>query len=309
MKTVGVVGATGYVGQELCRWLLRHPHLSLAAVVSRSAAGQPLGEAVPALSGCSDLVIQAELPADLDVAVLAVPHGAAVPWADAAPVVVDCSSDHRHAAGWVYGQPEWSTSLAGARRIAAPGCFATALELAIAPFVAAGVVAGSVSVSAATGSTGAGVELSRGTHHPERFGNWKAYKVLAHQHGPEVRAMLAQLGDAPDVLFVPASAPLDRGIFATCFVPLRPGVNARAVVADAYRGKPLVRWREGSPELRHVRGTAFADLAVHQQGDTAIVLVAIDNLGKGAAAQAVQALNIALGHPEAAGLAFPGSLP
>lgn len=304
MTRVGIVGATGYVGGEAVRWLLMHPTLELAAVVSRSRAGERLDAALPGLAGLTDLVFEPFDPvrlAALDVVLLATPHGAARPLVaelddHGTPVIVDCSRDHRHAAGWAYGQPEWNReSLLGARRVAAPGCFATAIGLGLAPFVHAGVVRGPVNVAAATGSTGSGASPKAATHHPERFTNLKAYKVLAHQHVPEIRGFLGGLGSSPAIHFVPMSAPLDRGIFATCFVPCDPDIDARALVADAYARHPGVRLRQGSPEVRFVRGTGFCDIAVHQQGDTAVVLTAIDNLGRGAAAQAVQALEIALG--------------
>ncbi|MEZ4320509.1 MAG: N-acetyl-gamma-glutamyl-phosphate reductase [Myxococcota bacterium] len=297
--TVGVVGVTGYVGGELVRWLLQHPHLQLASVVGRSAVGRPLADVQPALAGLTSLTVQDFVPAELaklDVVALATPHGVArhlVPALEAAGArrIVDLSADHRHAEGWVYGQPEWNAEqLAGATRVAVPGCFATAISLAVAPLVAAGVVNGPVQVAAITGSTGSGATPSAGTHHPERFANVKAYKVLQHQHVPEIRGFLASLGTAPTVHFVPASGPFDRGIFATCFVPVAPGIDARAIVVDAYAHHPRIRIRPGSPELRYVRGTGFCDLSVHAEDGMAVVLAAIDNLGRGAAAQAVQCL-------------------
>ncbi len=315
-RRAAVVGASGYVGAEVCRWLLGHPALALTTVVSSSHAGRPLADVVPALLGCTDLVLEPLDEGGLashDVVFLATPHGAAAPLAASlveAPLLVDCSADHRAAEGWVYGPPELvGDALTGASRIACPGCFATALELALGPLVAAGAVAGPVTVAAATGSTGSGATPSATTHHPLRATNLKAYKPLAHQHHEEVVRLLGRLGDAPDLHFVPWSAPIDRGIFATAFVPLPDGLQARPILADAYAGAPLVRLREGSPEVRHVRGTAFADLSVHQPGAVAAVLVAIDNLGKGAAAQAVQATNVALGLPAAAGLRVPGAFP
>lgn len=305
---VGVVGATGYVGSELVRWLLEHPDAELCTAISTTRSGVPLADAIPALQGLTDLVLQpfdASALGSLDALFLATPHGAAKPLAQAlagAPaVLVDASSDHRHAPGWVYAVPELAGErLAGAMRVSAPGCFATAIELAVGPLVKAGLVTGPVCVSGATGSTGSGASPSAATHHPERFVNLKAYKVLTHQHVPEVRAFLATLGEAPALHFVPTSAPVDRGILVTAFVPV--SGDARAAIGDTYAGKPLIRMRAESPELRHVRGTALADIAVHQDGDLAVVLVAIDNLGKGAAAQAVQCWNLAVGLPETAGL-------
>jgi N-acetyl-gamma-glutamyl-phosphate reductase len=304
----GVVGATGYVGSELVRWLLGHPELRVVAAASTSQAGAPLAEAVPGLAGLTDLVLEPVDPARLaalDVVFLATPHGAARALAEAlsgAPRIVDCSADHRHAPGWVYGLPELGAPLAGARRIAAPGCFATAVALATGPLVAAGGVRGPLCVSGLTGSTGSGATPGAGTHHPERFATIRPYKVLTHQHVPEIRAALAALGVAPALHFVPHSAPLDRGILATAFVPF--DGDPVAAFSRFYADRPLIRLRS-SPEkveVRLVRGTAFADVAVAAGEGLAVSVVAIDNLGKGAAAQAVQAANLALGLPEALGL-------
>jgi len=311
----GVVGATGYVGAELLRWLSLHPEVSDIVAVSRSRAGVDIDLVLPGLQG---LIPGAFEPLDpdrlsqLDVVFLATPHGQAAPLAARLdpPVLIDCSADHRHAEGWVYGQPEWhGEALSGACRVAAPGCFATAMGLALAPFAAAGLSTGPAMITAATGSTGSGVQPSRGTHHPERFANLRAYKVLTHQHPPEVAAFLEGLGGGPPIHFVPLSAPVDRGILASVLLPLGDDVDATQLVSDAYRPHPLVRVRSGSPELRHVRGTAFADLAVTQRDGVASVLVAIDNLGKGAAAQAVQAMNLTQGLPTDRGLRWPAATP
>jgi N-acetyl-gamma-glutamyl-phosphate reductase len=311
---VGVVGATGYVGSELLRWIAAHPVLKLAAAVSSKPASRRVSDAVPALLGVVDCALESFDPAalsKLDVVFLATPHGTAKALAEAlsdAPCIVDLSADHRHAEGWVYGQPEWRASvLQGARRIAAPGCFATAIELALAPLVHAGIVGGPAMVTAATGSTGSGASPSMGTHHPLRAANLRAYKVLAHQHVPEVQAFLGGLGAATPVHFVPLSAPVDRGIFASVLVPVTG--DAVAAVQSAYGHTPLVRLRAESPELRLVRGTAFADVSVHQSDGVASVLVAIDNLGKGAASQALQALHLAFGLPEDLGLRVAAATP
>lgn len=300
MIRAGIVGATGYVGSELVRWLLAHPAVRVECVVSRSRTG-PLSDPVPGLLGLTDLELEPFDPArlaELDVVFLATPHGAARPLADQldVPLLIDCSTDHRHAPGWVYGVPEYA-DLRGARRIAAPGCFATAINLALAPLVAAGALTGPVQVCAATGSTGSGASPSSGTHHPLRFANMRAYKVLQHQHVPEVRAFLATLGEAPDIHFVPVSAPVDRGILATCFATLARDLDAAALFREATASMPFVRLRSGTPELRLVRGTGFCDLSVYQDDRQVVVLSAIDNLGKGAAAQAVQCLELALDLP------------
>lgn len=301
---IGVVGATGYVGAEVVRRLLDHPEAELASVVSTSRAGLPLNEVHPGLQGLTDLILEpfdAKALCGLDAVILATPHGAAGECVDrlgASPLIIDCSRDHRHAPGWTYGMAEYAAeALAGAHRVAVPGCFATAIALAGAPLVAAGVLEGRARVVAATGSTGSGASPVAGTHHPTRFANLRAYKVLSHQHVPEVRAFWQTLGAAPALDFVPLSAPIDRGILATLLVTVAPGTDATAIVSDFAQAHDHIRLRKNSPELRFVRGTAFCDLAVSQDADTVAVISAIDNLGKGAAGQAIQCLDLALGLP------------
>jgi N-acetyl-gamma-glutamyl-phosphate reductase common form len=319
---IGVVGGTGYAGAELVRRLLAHPRVDLSAVVSRSRAGERIDAVFPALTGFSDHAFEAfdaERLAALDVVCLATPHGATGPLvqqleAAGAPRIIDLSADHRHADGWVYGQAEWNDrALAGATRIAVPGCFATAISLSLAPFVARGLLTGPVQCVAATGSTGAGATPTGTTHHPERFVNLKAYKVLRHQHTPEVTTFLQGLGDFERLDFVPLSAPLDRGILSTCFLPLAAPVDGdelHEILATAYAMHPMVRvLKRASPELRHVRGTGLCDLTVQRASDAAVVIAAIDNLGKGAAAQAIQCLNLSMDWPGDLGLFHPAVLP
>jgi len=314
-----VVGATGYAGAELVRFLLKHPMVQLACVASTSRAGQPLASVHPGLEGFTDLVFDPVDPSKLatyDVVFLAVPHGAATDLAAAldaagARSIVDLSADHRHADGWVYGQAEWhADALYGSNRVAVPGCFATAISVALAPFVASGAITGPVPCVAATGSTGSGATPKATTHHPERMVDLKAYKVLSHQHTPEVEAFLRGLGPFEGLKFVPLSAPLDRGILATCFVRLpHPDIDPFDVVADAYAERRSIRVRRTSPHVRHVRGTGLCDLSVHRDGDLAVVLSAIDNLGKGAAAHAVQGFNLSVGMAVDTGLGATPCLP
>jgi N-acetyl-gamma-glutamyl-phosphate reductase len=316
---VGVVGATGYAGAELVRFLVNHPMVRLVTVVSRTRAGTPLATVHPGLDGFTDLVFEAPDPkrlATLDIVFLAVPHGSARSLVEGleeagARIIIDLSADHRHAPGWVYGLTEWNdVQLRGANRIAVPGCFATAISLAIAPFVEARQLEGPVPCVAATGSTGAGAAPKAAAHHPERLVNLKAYKVLSHQHTPEIERFLRSLGSFDQLHFVPLSAPLDRGILATCFLRLRdPSLDAWQLVADAYDDHPFVRVRRDPPQVRHVRGTAVCDLSVHRDGDVVVVLSALDNLGKGAACQAVQCMNLSIGMAPNTGLHLMPCLP
>ena len=321
MIRVGVVGATGYAGAELIRLLLRHPRVNLATVVSNSKNGQRLDVLHPALAGCTDLVassFEAEQLAELDAVLIGVPHGKAAPLCDAldaagANKIFDLSRDHRHADGWTYGLAEWAhQDLSGSSRVAVPGCFATAISMASAPFVSAGLVNGPIRVVAATGSTGLGASPSQSGHHPERFTNLKAYKVLTHQHRPEVETFLGGLGDFGGLRFVPLSAPIDRGILATAMIPLKDSLDdasAKAILEKSYGQHPLVRVREGSPEIRHVRGTGFCDVSAFASDDEVVVISAIDNLGKGASAQAIQCLNHSFDWPVETGLELVPCLP
>ncbi|MCP4867789.1 MAG: N-acetyl-gamma-glutamyl-phosphate reductase [Proteobacteria bacterium] len=316
---VAVVGATGYAGAELVRFLVGHPMIRLVSVISRTRAGTSLAEVHPGMEGFTNLrfeTFDASRLAKLDVIFLAVPHGTAKELVEqleeaGAKTIIDLSSDHRHAPGWVYGQAEWNQEqLRGARRIAVPGCFATAISLAIAPFVDARQLEGPVPCVAATGSTGAGATPVTATHHPERMVNLKAYKVLTHQHTPEVETFLRSLGGFEHLHFVPLSTPLDRGILATVFVRLRdPEVDAFELVQEAYDDHAFVRVRNDPPQVRHLRGTALCDLSVHRDGDVVVVLSAIDNLGKGAACQAVQCMNLAIGMAPNTGLHLMPCLP
>ena len=311
---VGIVGACGYAGRELVRWVTLHPNLELCCVYSRSKSGQSFADAVPDFLGFVALNLE-PIPSEftgIDILFLATPHGATaelVPLTNNVPIVVDLSRDHRHTDGWIYGQPEWQTSLAGACRIAAPGCFATAISLGTAPLVSEGLLTGPIRVCAATGSTGSGATPKPTTHHPERFTNIRAYKIFQHQHVPEIKSFLRSIGTVPKIDFVPISAPIDRGIFATIFADVHPEVDVQAVFQKIYANKELVRLRTESPDLRNLRGTAMADLAIFQDGTTVAILVAIDNLGKGASAQAIQALNISLGLEETTGLLIPSCSP
>ena len=321
MMRVGVVGATGYAGAELIRLLIRHPRVELAKVVSSSQSGTRLDELHPALLGCTELEAESFDPqalAELDAVFVGVPHGKAAPLCSAldaagAKHIFDLSRDHRHAEGWIYGLAEWAhTNLSGAKRVAVPGCFATAISMASAPFVAEGVVDGPIRVVAATGSTGLGTTPSKSGHHPERFTNLKAYKVLSHQHCPEVEAFLHGVGKFDGLKFVPLSAPVDRGILATVMSPLSEDLGdskVQAVLQKAYGHHPLVRVRQQSPELRHVRGTGFCDVAAFATDREVVVITAIDNLGKGASAQAVQCLNHAFDWPVETGLELAACLP
>lgn len=336
---VAILGGTGYGGMELCRLLLGHPGVRVTAITSRTST-KPVAETWPHLRGLTDLCFTQETPESVrhlaqhnDVLFQAKPHGVSAAQSpgllDAAPRlrIIDLSGDFRlkdptqyqawygqphpapqRLAEAVYGLPECGhrEAVVRARLVANPGCHASATILALWPLARAGLLAGRASVASITGSSGSGSEPGKGTHHPERFLNLKAYKPLQHQHLPEI---VGALGGAARVDFVPHSAPISRGIHVTAFAPLKPSAGPEAVTAtlrEAYQDEPFVRLVPEPPEVRAVVGSNFADVHATTGDGVAVVTVAIDNLGKGMAGTAVQNLNLLLGLPETTGLRLPG---
>lgn len=327
-QRVAILHGAGYAGGELVRLLLSHPHVEIAAVTSRSHAGEPLATAHPALRGVTDLAFTAPEALDAsgaDAVVVCAEHGKGAAAVHALRsdgfdgIIVDLSADHRLApeaydatypaphphpeqiTDAVYGLAEvHRDALPGARLIANPGCFATALALALWPLAGH---AGHAHVTALTGASGSGARASATTHFPTRSGNARAYRPFAHRHQPEVEAVV---GDALSLSFVPVSAPWTRGIWGTAHVSLDSPLGADAVSAlyrDAYADARFVRLLpEALPELLPVVGSPFCDIGWVASGDALVVGFALDNLLKGAASQAVQNLNLALGLPETAGL-------
>jgi N-acetyl-gamma-glutamyl-phosphate reductase len=316
MPTAAIIGTAGYVGQETLDRLLAHPSLEAVALGSDSLAGRPAGALDPRLNGSlPPFVGKAEAAASgADVLFLCLDHAEAiafVPPADA--VVVDLSGGHRlvdpaQAEAWYGAAPgAWSYGLpelypAQGRLIANPGCYATAALLALGPLALAGVVDGAV-IDAKSGMTGAGKSLKASSHAGFVLENFSPYAVGAHRHAPEIGQ---QLGFP--VCFVPHLLPVRRGLLATCYVTT--DADVRSLLESAYATSPLVRvLPDGvTPELSRVQGTDTAELGVFADGatGTAIVVCALDNLGKGAAGQAVQNANFALGLDETAGLRLAG---
>jgi N-acetyl-gamma-glutamyl-phosphate reductase len=339
--TVGVTGATGYAGGEVCRLLAGHPNLRLAGVHANSSAGRRLGELQPHLTPYAELVVGASGAADLagyDVVVLALPHGESAAIAAQLPadtLVVDCGADHRlndpaawarwyggeHAGAWPYGLPELPgqrEKLVDARRIAVPGCYPTSVTLAMAPALAAGLVEPDVVVVAASGTSGAGKSAKPHLLGSEVMGSVSAYGVGGvHRHTPEMIQNLSQAAGAPvAVSFTPTLVPMSRGILATCSAKLRPGVDAdaaRAAYAKAYAEEPFVHLLpEGQwPATAAVLGanTVQLQLAVDPDAGRLVVVAAVDNLTKGTAGGALQCANLALGLPETTGLPLVGVAP
>ncbi len=339
---VAVIGAAGYAGGELLRLLFQHPEVTEVLATSRSQAGRPLGDAHPGLAHLAGAHFSGATPVEAacgrDVVFLALEHGESSKLmaeivTEGAGLIVDLAADFRiqdaglyqtyygahPAPGLVprfqYGLADVrGAELSGAAAIAAPGCFATASQLALYLLRAAPLAAEPV-IYAITGSSGAGVQPKPTTHHPARAHNVFAYSMLGHRHEAELaeqwRAWTGRGGATPRLMS--HSGPFVRGIYATVHAHLREPAGA-AVLANAktaFQGRPFVRVVDRPPELTHVVGTndALIHVTATADGREVAVSVAIDNLVKGAGGQAVQAMNLALGLPEVSGLRVAAPFP
>lgn len=337
--SVAVSGASGYVGGEVLRVFSAHPDITIGTVTAHSRAGDLLGAHQPHLPALADRVLEqtsVEALAGHDVVVLALPHGASREIAAQLPpdtLVLDCGADHRltsaeawreyyggdHAGSWPYGLPELITStgrqrdaLAGATRIAVPGCNVTAVTLALQPGVAAGVVeTDDVVAVLANGYSGAGRKAATHLLASEALGAAVPYGVGGvHRHIPEITQNLVSAG-ATDVRisFTPTLVPMSRGILATVTAPLAPGADADAVRAawvTAYADEPFVhvlpegQWPTTAATLG--ANTCLMQVAVDVKAGRVVIVAALDNLVKGTAGAALQSLNIAKNYPETTGL-------
>ena len=343
---VAVAGASGYAGGELLRLIAGHPELEVATVTGHSSVGRTVGEVQPHLATSADLVFQDTTPEVLaghDVVFLALPHGQSGALAAQLPddvLVVDAGADHRltsetdwHAfypgewhGAWTYGVPELltadgkqRTALAGAKRIAAPGCNASAVSLALAPAVAAGLVEPQDLVAVlAVGPSGAGRSTRPDLSASELLGSANAYSVGGvHRHVPEILQNLALVtGVRGSISFTPVLVPMARGILATCTATLSPDADERrlrAVYEEAYGDERFVRLLPAGrfPAVEHTTGanTLLLGLAVDVAARRLVVVAALDNLVKGTAGAAIQSANLALGLPESAGLPIDGTAP
>lgn len=332
---VAVLGATGYAGVECLRILAEHPLVEVVFASSEQYRGQRLDAVYPFLAGAYDLDLESpELlsRAAADFVMTAVPHGTAVPLVtralDGGARVVDLSADFRftdlatyerwygaHGASGllaeaVYGLPELNrAAIAGARLVAVPGCYPTGALLGLLPLARAGVLTGPVVIDAKSGTTGAGRSAKVEQLFAEVNENFRPYSVLTHRHGPEIEQGLRAAGLELPVLFVPHLLPVSRGILTTMYVDMASGTDVAGLFRDAYRDEPFVSVRgEGAlPDLREVRGTNRCVVAwrTHAESGRLVLFTAIDNLGKGAAGQAVQCLNLMIGVPETTALAAP----
>ncbi|QPP09787.1 N-acetyl-gamma-glutamyl-phosphate reductase [Streptomyces bathyalis] len=336
-----VAGASGYAGGEILRLLAAHPEIEVGALTGNSNAGSRLGTLQPHLTPYADRVLEKTTVSALsghDVVFLALPHGQSAEIANELGedvLVVDCGADFRlsdaqawqrfygtpHAGTWPYGLPELPgarAALVGSKRVAVPGCYPTAVSLALVPAYAAGLAEPEAVVVAATGTSGAGKSLKPHLLGSEVMGSMSPYGVGGvHRHTPEmVQNLSAAAGERVSVSFTPTLAPMSRGILATCSARAKPGTGPeelRAAYEKAYQDEQFVTLLpEGEwPSTGSVYGsnTVLMQLALDEDAGRVLVVSAVDNLTKGTAGGAVQSMNIALGLPEGLGLPAAGIAP
>lgn len=332
-----VLGASGFAGRELLAILAGHPGIQVAAAAASSQVGRDVGEALPGASyvsveaalGCEPDIVFASLPHTRSMALLgawegraAVDLGGDFRLNDPAVYAAFYGEDHTHPGvlhAWAYGLSEWHREeIAAASRVANPGCYPTAALLALAPLLAAGAIAsGGIHIDALSGVSGAGRATGEGFDFVSVNENLRAYAPTGHKHIAEIEQELSALaGTGVVISFVPHLVPVTRGLLATCSAPLaRAATTAELleVFRERYRGEPFVRvlGADTLPETRRVTGTNVAEVTVRSdpRSGRAIAIAAIDNLGKGAAGQAVQNANLILGFEESAGLSRAGGTP
>lgn len=341
MIRVGIIGVTGYAGQQLLWLLEQHPEVEVRLLSSKSYADMNIAEVYPNFERrfsqilLKDQDFMARID-EIDLLFMALPHGLSQELTKTAyengVKVIDLGADFRfedtdayetwykvpHKAKElskiaVYGLPELHRELiAKSPIIASPGCFPTSAILGAAPLIASKKVETDLIVDSKTGTTGAGRDAKTTSLYCEVNENFKPYGLLNHRHTPEMEKELEKLTDENvDILFTPHLLPVNRGILSTIYFNIKVGETltedtAYEIYQEFYKDEPFVRVRKGLPELSHVRGTNFCDIAVRvdEKRGKVIVIAAIDNLIKGAAGQAVQSMNIVFGFPETMGLSM-----
>jgi N-acetyl-gamma-glutamyl-phosphate reductase len=340
---VGIINVTGYVGIELARLLCRHPGVELVSVTGRSAAGQKLGKIFPNMAGV-DLTIEAKL-GEVDLAFSAMPHGESaaevIPLVDQGVKVVDMSGDFRlkHADEWqkwyghehpfpkrigkaTYGIPELHRrEIMRTQLTANPGCYSTGAILALLPVANADVIEPDIIVDSKSGVSGAGRTLKQTSHFCEVDEDVCAYAVEGHRLMPEIvqEVNLVYNGQMPRITFLPHLVPMNRGILSACYANLKmdkigsgdPKEFVKKIYRDYYAEEPFVKIVDDPPHTKHVQGSNYCHLytTVDSRTGKFIAISVIDNLGKGAAGQGIQNMNIMLDLPETMGLDYPGMYP
>jgi N-acetyl-gamma-glutamyl-phosphate reductase len=342
---IAIAGASGYAGAELVRLAAAHPYYEITAVTSEKSAGQPVASVFPSLTGIVEHRFEALAPEALteraDAIFLALPHTKSqdpvAACLNAGKLVVDLSADYRLKdattyENWyktphlhphllrdaVYGLPELHRdAIAKAKLVASPGCYPTAAILQLAPLIAKGLVhPDTIVIDAKSGISGAGRSPALPYHFPEAHESLEPYKIGQHRHIPEIEQELSHVtGGAVTVTFTPHLVPMNRGILSTAYCKLLqqvPIADLRALYKEFYKSERFVRLYEDIvPNPRYIKGSNFCDVGVYTdpRAGWVVTVAAVDNLVKGAAGQAIQAMNLMMGIPEESGLTMPSSYP
>lgn len=318
MIKVGIIGGAGYTAGELLRILINHPEVEVTFVHSESNAGNPLWKVHEGLYGDTDMLFSDSFDLNaIDVLFMCSAHGKSAGfWQENARPenlkVVDLAQDFRdESEGFVYGLPEMQIAkIRGAKLVANPGCFATAIQLALLPLAAAGLLNSEINITAITGSTGAGVKPGATTHFSWRNNNLSTYKVFEHQHLKEIRRDMGilQPGFEADINFVPMRGDFARGIFVSATVDCElEGEEALQLYRNYYEGAAFTHVADFPIDLKQVVNTNKCLVNVEKHGRKLVISSVIDNLLKGASGQAVQNMNIIFGLPENTGLKLKAS--
>lgn len=317
MIKVGIIGAAGYTAGELARILVNHPDAEIVWAQSTSNAGNKLCSVHEGLIGDTDLTFCENVDLEsVDVVFLCSGHGKSEAFWKENPApeglkIIDLAQDFRDEHdGYVYGLPEWQKDkVVTAVKLANPGCFATGIQLALMPLAAAGILTGEVSVTAITGSTGAGVKPGATTHFSWRNNNISTYKVFEHQHLIEIRRDLGLLQpNLPQIDFVPVRGDFARGIFVSAHTACSLGIEeATALYKDFYKDAAFTFVSDSPVDLKQVVNTNKCVIFLEKHGDKLVISSVIDNLLKGASGQAVQNMNLMFGLDEKAGLRLKAS--
>ena len=304
MIRAGIVGSGGYAAGELIRLLLNHPEATLVWAQSQSQAGKPLWVAHDDLMGETSLHFCREADLDaVDLVFLCGGHGQSIQWMETHRppdrlLIIDLSHDYRLDDSFAYGLTDDQRATAADRsRIANPGCFATAIQLALLPLAARGVLRDTVHIQATTGSTGAGQALQDSLHFSWRQNNLSVYKPFRHQHLAEIRHNLSfSQQDLPELVFIPQRGSFTRGIFTSLYTYSDQNLpELQSLYNDYYAGSPFVKMAAANPHLKQVVNTNKALIYLQKFDDRVFVICVIDNLLKGAAGQAIENMNNAFG--------------
>lgn len=318
MINIGIIGGSGYTGGELLRLLIAHPQANINFVYSTTYAGYPVTSAHQDLYGELDIIFSGTINPEVDVVFLCLGHGKSKAFLDANAFsaqtkIIDLGNDFRlfennilNGEAFIYGLPEFNKeALQKAKYVANPGCFATALQLALLPLAKAQLLTAAIHINATTGSTGAGVQPSATSHHPWRANNMSHYKAFEHQHLAEITQSIQQVQNDfnQELLFIPNRGDFTRGIFATLYTKLTtPFVDVVKLYNDFYQHEPFIKVTTENISLKIAAQTNKCFISLEQKGGYLLITSVLDNLIKGASGQAIQNMNLMFGLDETTGL-------